>query len=64
MPGPGPGLGPRGARGFLTEDEKANMPKVTWDLIRRILSYLTCIPPSSREKSWMPSVPTAPLSVI
>ncbi len=41
MPGPGPGLGPRGARGFLTEDEKANMPKVTWDLIRRILSYLT-----------------------
>ena len=41
MPGPGPGLGPRGARGFLTEDEKANMPKVTWELIRRILSYLT-----------------------
>ena len=37
---PGPGLGPRGARGFLTEDEKANMPKVTWELIRRILSYL------------------------
>ncbi|MBQ6365952.1 MAG: ABC transporter ATP-binding protein [Oscillospiraceae bacterium] len=34
------GLGPRGARGFLTEEEKQNMPKVTWPLIRRILSYL------------------------
>ena len=39
MPGMG-GLGPRGARGFLTEEEKANMPKVTWELISRILSYL------------------------
>ena len=29
-----------GPRGFLTEEEKANMPKVTGDLIRRILSYL------------------------
>ena len=28
-------------RGFLTEQEKANMPSVTWDLIRRILGYLT-----------------------
>ena len=37
MPGPGFGLGPRGARGFLTEEEKANMPKVTWDLLKRIL---------------------------
>ena len=40
MPAPGMGLGPRGARGFLTEEEKQNMPKVTWPLIRRILSYL------------------------
>jgi len=29
-----------GARGFLTDEEKANMPKVTWPLLRRILSYL------------------------
>ncbi|MBQ6809069.1 MAG: ABC transporter ATP-binding protein [Firmicutes bacterium] len=29
-----------GPRGFLTEEEKANMPKVSWALIRRILSYL------------------------
>ena len=35
--GPGGGLGPRG---FLTEEEKANKPKVTWPLIKRILSYL------------------------
>ena len=31
---------PGGPRGFLTDEEKANMPKVTWPLIRRILSYL------------------------
>ena len=37
MPGPGRGLGPRG---FLTEEEKQNKPKVTWPLIKRILSYL------------------------
>jgi len=38
MPGPGfHGLGPRG---FLTEEEKKNMPKVTWPLLRRVLSYL------------------------
>ncbi|MBQ2928952.1 MAG: ABC transporter ATP-binding protein [Clostridia bacterium] len=29
-----------GPRGFLTDDEKKNLPKVTWPLIRRILSYL------------------------
>ncbi|MBQ6539804.1 MAG: ABC transporter ATP-binding protein, partial [Oscillospiraceae bacterium] len=29
-----------GPRGFLTDDEKANMPKVTKELIFRILSYL------------------------
>ena len=29
-----------GARAFLTDEEKAAMPKVTWPLIRRILSYL------------------------
>ena len=37
MPAPMRGLGPRG---FLTDEEKANMPKVTGDLLRRILSYL------------------------
>ena len=37
MPGPGRGLGPRG---FLTEEEKKNMPKVTAALMKRILSYL------------------------
>ena len=31
------GLGPRG---FLTDEEKQNMPKVSKDLIKRILSYL------------------------
>ena len=31
---------PGGPRGFLTDEEKANMPKVTWPLIKRILSYL------------------------
>lgn len=34
------GLGPRGARDFLTEDEKENMPKVTKELLGRIFSYL------------------------
>lgn len=29
-----------GRGGFLTEEEKANRPKVTWPLIKRILSYL------------------------
>ena len=37
MAGPMRGLGPRG---FLTEEEKANMPKVTKELLLRILSYL------------------------
>ena len=37
MPGMRGGLGPRG---FLTEEEKANMPKVDKKLIKRILSYL------------------------
>ncbi len=36
-PGVGRGLGPRG---FLTDEEKQNMPKVTWPLIKRILGYL------------------------
>ena len=37
------GPGPRGHihRGFLTEEEKANQPKVTFALIRRIFSWLT-----------------------
>ena len=38
MPGPGSGMH---GRGFLTEEEKKNRPKVTWPLIKRILSYLT-----------------------
>ena len=33
-------LGPRGARGFLTEEEKAAMPQVSGTLLKRILSYL------------------------
>ncbi len=37
MPGPGRGLGPRG---FLTEEEKQNMPQVNGALISRILGYL------------------------
>ena len=37
MPGPGGGLGPRG---FLTDEEKKNKPKVTKALLLRILSYL------------------------
>ena len=40
MAGPMEGIGPRGARGFLTEEEKQNKPEVTWPLIKRILSYL------------------------
>ena len=35
---PGRGMGPRG---FLTDEEKKNMPKVNAALLRRILSYLT-----------------------
>ena len=38
MPGGRGGLGPRG---FLTEEEKANVPKLTKELLLRILSYLT-----------------------
>ena len=37
MPPPTRGLGPRG---FLTDEEKQNMPEVNGALIRRILSYL------------------------
>ncbi len=37
MPGPGGGLGPRG---FLTDEEKKNKPKITKELLLRILSYL------------------------
>ncbi len=37
MPGPGGGLGPRG---FLTDEEKKNKPKVSKALLLRILSYL------------------------
>lgn len=38
MPGPG-GMGGRGGR-YLTEEEKANKPQVTWPLLKRIFSYL------------------------
>ena len=38
---PGPGVhGPRFARGFLTEEEKQNRPKVTLALLKRVFSYL------------------------
>ena len=38
MPAPGPGgMGPRG---FLTDEEKKNVPKVTKGLIKRIVSYM------------------------
>lgn len=30
-----------GPRGFLTDQEKENLPKVSWNLIKRILGYLT-----------------------
>jgi len=40
--GPPPGAGGRrGPRGFLTEEEKTNKPKITKDLLKRILSYLS-----------------------
>ena len=35
---PGRGLGPRG---FLTDEEKQNLPVVNGSLLKRILSYLT-----------------------
>ena len=39
MPGPGGGHG-RFSRGFLTEEEKKNRPRVTKELLVRIFSYL------------------------
>ncbi len=36
----GPGGGMRGGRGFMTEEEKANTPKVTGALLKRVFSYL------------------------
>ena len=36
---PGGGLG-RGMRNFMTEEEKANAPKVTKELLVRIFSWL------------------------
>ena len=38
MAGPGPGR--MGPMHFLTEEEKQNMPKVTKELLARIMSYL------------------------
>ena len=38
MAGPGPGR--MGPMGFLTDEEKQNMPKVTKELLARIMSYL------------------------
>ena len=40
MAGPGPGPGRMGPTRFLTEEEKQNMPKVTKDLLARIMAYL------------------------
>ncbi len=40
MYGGGRGMRPPGPRGFLTEEEKKNKPKVTKELLMRILSYL------------------------
>ena len=42
MMGPPPNMhgGPRGPRGFLTDEEKAHKPKITRELIFRILGYL------------------------
>ena len=37
---PGGGFGPAGPRGFLTEDEKKEMPRVTGGLLKRIFGYL------------------------
>ena len=37
---PGPMGGRMGPHGFLTEDEKKNAPKISWPLIKRILTYL------------------------
>ena len=34
------GGGMRGGRGFMTEEEKANAPKVTKGLLKRVFSYL------------------------
>lgn len=36
----GPGMGRMGPRGFLADEEKQNMPKVTKALLGRIMSYL------------------------
>ena len=40
MPGMGMGRNSLGPRGYLTDEEKENMPKVTKELIFRILSYM------------------------
>ncbi|MBR0508302.1 MAG: ABC transporter ATP-binding protein [Clostridia bacterium] len=37
---PGPMGGRMGPHGFLTDEEKQSAPKVSWPLIRRILTYL------------------------
>lgn len=39
-PMPPPMNGGRGPRGFLTEQEKANRPQITKELLLRIISYL------------------------
>jgi len=38
--GHGMGFGP-GSRGFMSEEEKKNLPKVTPELLKRVFSYLT-----------------------
>ena len=34
------GMGGPGGRGFMTEEEKAKLPKVTGALLKRVFSYL------------------------
>ena len=37
---PGGRMGGPISRGFMTEEEKKNAPKITWPLVKRVLSYL------------------------
>ena len=48
MPHPGGGRGGPGAftKGYMTEEEKANQPEITPELVKRVFSYLK---PYSRQ---------------
>lgn len=39
-PPPGGSRRPRGPRGFLTDEEKNNLPRITRAMVRRVMSYL------------------------